>query len=89
MQEKSRKEECVQLLCSKAKELDKLPVKADFSVEEVAKIKSLLGPWPRALEAAGLKEPKNSESIHKNHGKQIRAKARKTLARYAERHTTE
>ncbi len=33
------------------------PRRADFSAEEVVAIKAFLGPWPRALERAGIKMP--------------------------------
>ena len=42
----------------KAEELGKLPRKADFVDVDCIRIKAALGPWPRALEAAGLKTPK-------------------------------
>lgn len=58
MDEKLTKEECIQLLQCKATAVERLPKKSDFTEQEVARIKSFLGPWPRALEAAGLKEPK-------------------------------
>lgn len=45
-------------LRERARELGRAPTKADFSDADRARIKSFLGPWPRALEAAGLKEPK-------------------------------
>lgn len=38
--------------------LGRLPKKSDFDEVTRARIKSLLGPWPRALETAGLKEKK-------------------------------
>ena len=34
------------------------PTKKDFENADCARIKAYLGPWPRALEAAGLKQPK-------------------------------
>jgi len=37
-------------------ELGRLPLKADFEEYERMKIKTFLGPWPRALEEAQLKE---------------------------------
>lgn len=52
------KEQCIGMLQGKKEELGRLPKKSDFSEQEVARIKSLFGPWPRALEAAGVKEPK-------------------------------
>ena len=48
----------VELLQQKAKELGRLPRKDDFDEPTRSRIKAFLGPWPRALEAAGLKEPR-------------------------------
>lgn len=45
-------------LRQKSVELGKLPRKADFVDVDCIRIKAALGPWPRALEAAGLKKPK-------------------------------
>ncbi len=42
-------------LCKKYKELDRLPKKEDFDEKTRSRIKAFLGPWPRALEKAGLK----------------------------------
>ena len=47
-----------ELLRQKHKELGRLPRKDDFDEPTRSRIKAFLGPWPRALEAAGLKEPK-------------------------------
>ena len=49
-------EDAVTLLREKQVEKQRLPQKGDFDVQTVFVIKSLLGPWPRALEQAGLKE---------------------------------
>ena len=38
----------------KAKELGRLPKKSDFDDATTSRIKAFLGPWPRALETAGL-----------------------------------
>ena len=46
-----------------AQELGRPPTKADFDDATRARIKSFLGPWPRALEAAGLKEPKEKQKL--------------------------
>ena len=40
--------------------LGRLPQKADFDAATLSRIKAFLGPWPRALEAAGLKKRKTS-----------------------------
>ena len=38
-------------------QLGRLPKKEDFDEATRSRIKAYLGPWPRALEAAGLKKP--------------------------------
>lgn len=48
-----------ELLRQKHKELGRLPRKDDFDEPTRSRIKAFLGPWPRALEAAGLKEPRS------------------------------
>ena len=47
-----------ELLREKNKELGRVPRKDDFDEPDRSRIKAFLGPWPRALEAAGLKEPR-------------------------------
>lgn len=47
-----------ELLKQKAEELGRLPKKDDFDEVTRSRIKAFLGPWPRALESAGLKEAK-------------------------------
>lgn len=47
-----------ELLRQKSRELGRLPKKDDFDEWTRSRIKAFLGPWPRALEAAGLKPPK-------------------------------
>ena len=41
-----------------AASLNRLPKKEDFDEVTRSRIKAYLGPWPRALEAAGLKAPR-------------------------------
>ena len=48
-----------ELLRQKSGELGRLPKKEDFDEVTRSRIKAFLGPWPRALEAAGLKVPKD------------------------------
>ena len=50
------------LLRQKRAELGRLPTKKDFDDVACAQIKAYLGPWPRALEAAGLKLPKEKKT---------------------------
>lgn len=46
----------VELLKNKYHETGRVPGKRDFDSVTLSRIKAYLGPWPRALEAAGLKE---------------------------------
>ncbi|MBE5803443.1 MAG: hypothetical protein E7316_02915 [Clostridiales bacterium] len=49
-------------LQTRAAALQRLPKKDDFDEVTRARIKAFLGPWPRALEAAGLKQPRPTPS---------------------------
>lgn len=51
-----KKSWAVELLRQKYAELGRLPRKVDFDEPTRSRIKAFLGPWPRALEAAGLKK---------------------------------
>lgn len=53
-----KKEWAIEALRQKCEELGRLPRKSDFDVVTLSRIKAFLGPWPRALEAADLKESK-------------------------------
>ncbi len=57
MEQDMKRQEAIQMLMNKAQLLQEIPKRSDFSGDEVCFIKQKLGPWPRALEAAGLKEP--------------------------------
>ena len=46
-------------LREKSDELGRLPQKSDFDPVTLSRIKAFLGPWPRSLEAAGLKQAKS------------------------------
>lgn len=73
MNEEKRKL-CIKLLKEEyEKHPDRYPKRSDFTDEQVRDIKAALGPWPRALEAAGLKE-ENPEKQEKRVLKRIRAK---------------
>ena len=76
---KYRKEDCIQLLKNKYLELkengvNRYPQRSDFEELEVVAIKAFLGPWPRALEEAGIKPPRDDDRVQKNKEKRIRAK---------------
>ncbi len=56
----------VERLREKQRELGRLPKKEDFDDASRSRIKAFLGPWPRALEAAGLKSrPGRQTKKHK------------------------
>lgn len=80
MQEKKyTKEDCLSLLQDKAAALKqagehRYPKRNDFAACEVVAIKAFLGPWPRALEAAGVKPPRDTDRLARNREKRIRAK---------------
>lgn len=58
------------ILREKEKELGRIPQKADFDEVTLSRIKAFLGPWPRALEAAGLKAAKKgSDKVKRNNKK--------------------
>ena len=73
------KEDCIALLQKKYQELqkeglDRYPQRSDFEDREVVAIKAFLGPWPRALEAAGIKPPRDKDRSERNKERHIRAK---------------
>ena len=58
-EKKYTKEECLLLLKEKYEELQsqgasRYPRRSDFEDRQVVAVKAFLGPWPRALEAAGI-----------------------------------
>lgn len=61
---------CEQLV-QKKNQLGRLPKKEDFDEATRSRIKAFLGPWSRALEAAGLKQakPETVKSKKRNAGK--------------------
>ena len=87
MPEKLTKQDCISLLVRKYAELGtaRYPQRSDFSEREVVAIKAFLGPWPRALEAAGIKPPRNDDRAEKNKQKHIRSKRLRTEAKLAKR----
>lgn len=66
--------------------LSRYSQRSDFEDREVVAIKAFLGPWPRALEVAGIKPPRDDGHAEKNKEKRIRAKrARIFVLKEAER----
>lgn len=76
MSEKT-KEEYLDLLRAVASKEKRFPKKSDFSEDDVNRIKGFFGPWPWALEAAGLKESKQEERKQRNYEKRKRSKERR------------
>ena len=77
METKLTREDCLELIRKKYNETGKIPEKSDFSDYQVMMIKSHLGPWPRAMESAGVKSPRNDDKLQKRKEKRLRAKQRK------------
>ena len=82
------REDAISLLKNKSEELSlvgeqRFPRSSDFSDEEVNAIKSYLGPWPRALEVAGLKESREDGKAERVLEKRICAKRARTKEKIA------
>ena len=78
-EQKLTKKDCIALLQDKheilkSQGLCRYPQRSDFSDREVVAIKAFLGPWPRALEEAGIKPPRDDDHKQKNKEKRARAK---------------
>lgn len=74
-------DKAVSMLCEKYEQLGCLPKRSDFSPDEVCFIKQKLGPWTRALEAAGLKEPPAVSAKEKSRAKRERSRQRRKAAK--------
>ena len=90
---KLTREDCLALLREKYSLLNeqgenRYPKRSDFSEAQVVAIKAFLGPWPRALEAAGVKPPRQDDRQQKNKEKRIRAK-QKQIAKLKEQKAQE
>ena len=87
---KEKKDYAAELLRRKAEELGRVPKKADFEPLEISHIKAYLGPWPRALEYAGLKEPKpTSEKPKKRSAGKSKAQRLMGLKKLEKQRSTE
>ena len=85
-EDKLSRADCIALLTGMQSRLTaageaRYPRRSDFTDREVVAIKAFLGPWPRALEAAGVKPPRDDDRAAKNREKRIRAKRRRNEAR--------
>ncbi|WP_206425678.1 hypothetical protein [Ruminococcus sp. Marseille-P6503] len=77
MKKDEKTEIAVNMLTSKSAELGRLPKRSDFESSDVCFIKQKLGPWPRALERAGLKEAVKPSAAERSREKRTRAKERR------------
>lgn len=80
------KEDSINLLINKNKQLidqglNRFQKRSDFNNDEVVAIKAFLGPWPRALEIAGIKAPRDDNHLQKNKEKRILAKRNRNIAK--------
>lgn len=82
---KLTKEACIVLLQNKWKEMGSYPKKTDFSEEEVSIIKSYFGPWPRALDAAGVKTARENKKAEQRRQKRIEIKRTRNVRRKEEK----
>ncbi len=83
------RETCISMLREKYGSLSeggeaRYPSRADFDNAQVVAIKAFLGPWPRALEAAGIKPPRSDDRLERNREKRRRAKRARIAARKAQ-----
>lgn len=90
---KLTKEDCLSLMREKYALLQqkgecRYPKRSDFSEREVVAIKAFLGPWPRALEAAGIKPPRADDCKARSREKRIRAKRNRNALRREEKRKT-
>ncbi len=81
----------VKMLQDKFAELnsERLPKRSDFSSDDACFIKQKLGPWPRALEEAGLKEKKRPDSRERNREKRREAALKKKEEKRKEKNNDE
>ena len=82
---KYKREDCILLLQNKYEELQadglcRYPQRSDFGEREVVAIKAFLGPWPRALETAGIKPMRDVNRQEKSREKRVKAKRAKIAA---------
>lgn len=69
----------IELLQEKFRLLGRMPQRSDFDSRTVCFIKQKLGPWPRALEKAGLKEPPAVSAKEKSRLKRERSRMNRRL----------
>lgn len=88
MAESTGRTAAIRLLCEMQQKLltkgeNRYPRRNDFSEAEVVQIKAHLGPWPRALEVAQLKPPRQDTTHRRTIEKRVRAKKHREKAETA------
>ena len=87
MDKRLTKADAIRLLIEKQQalagaDMQRYPRRSDFPADEVAAIKAFLGPWPRALEAAGLKPARDDGRAEKIRQKRIAQRRKRRIARF-------
>ncbi len=72
-----KRELAIELITKKYEEIGRIPKRSDFDSETACLIKQKLGPWPRALEVAGLKIASGISAKEKSKLKRERIKNNK------------
>ncbi len=72
MEKQDKTQKAIKILVDKYSELGRIPKRSDFDGKTICFIKQKLGPLPRALETAGLKEPNKISSKEKSKAKRER-----------------
>lgn len=67
----------IKLLQDMSAKQGRLPQKSDFNEYDVMRIKGFFGPWPWALEEAGLKPAKKQQRVEKNRQKHLSSKEKR------------
>ena len=70
LKREEKREQAIRFLREKEQLLGRCPKRSDFSGADAGWIKQILGPWPRALEAAGLKEAPSRGKSHPRRAQQ-------------------
>ena len=83
MTQDEKRQNAIGLLQKKAGILQRLPQRSDFTGDEVCFVKQKRGPGPRALEAAGLKEPPAVSAKEKSRLKRERCRREQKKIRKA------
>jgi len=89
-EKKYNKEYCIVLLKEKQKLLQsqgiiRYPKRSDFDERDMVAIKAFLGPWPRALEIAGIKPPRETNEQAKEEKKLKKKRAKIERLKNAEK----